>query len=93
MPDEAKLAALRAHGFKVVRTCASCAYFNHRDTPSHVRDPMLWGTCRLVRYEHGKHTGSVREASVRSDGACLSHAETGRSAEDLRASGFAEFRA
>lgn len=92
MPDEAKLAALRSHGFTVRRTCGTCAYFNTRETPGHVRDPIVWGTCRLIRYAHEKHTGAIREASVRMDGFCASHAETGRSAEDLRQSGFQEFR-
>ena len=91
MPDENKFRALRTAGFRIVPTCASCAYFNRTDDRSR-GDPLAWGTCRLVRYEHAKHSGSIREASVRADGQCHSHAATSRAAEDLRASGFTEFR-
>lgn len=63
MPDENKLAALEAAGFKVRPACASCVYFSAGVMPD-------WGTCSITSYDHKKHRGPSRDASVPSIGWC-----------------------
>ena len=76
MPDENKLQALDDAHFKVKRTCLRCAHFS--------QGAGLWGTCRLISYEHTKHTtvDNPRQASVPVDGWCPRH-ETWLEAESL----------
>ncbi len=65
MPDENKLQALEDAGFQVKRTCLRCAHFD--------AGRANWGTCRKISYEHKKHTGEPRQASVPADGWCPQH--------------------
>ena len=62
MPDENKLQSLEDAGFQVKRTCYRCAHFDE--------GARGWGTCRKIIYEHKKHTGAPRQASVPVDGWC-----------------------
>jgi len=65
MPDENKLSALEEAGFQVKRTCYRCGFFD--------AGARGWGTCRKITYEHKKHTGKPRQASVPVDGWCPHH--------------------
>jgi len=62
MPDENKLRALKEADFQVRRVCYRCAFFDE--------GARGWGTCRKITYEHRKHTGAPRQASVPVDGWC-----------------------
>ena len=66
MPDENKLQALEDAGFQVKRTCYRCAHFDGGGRG--------WGTCRKITYDHKKHTGESRQASVPVDGWCPENA-------------------
>lgn len=68
MPDENKLQALADAGFIIQRTCYRCVNFQ-------VAHPMQqrWGTCALISYDHLKHSGPPRQASVPPDGSCPRH--------------------
>jgi hypothetical protein len=67
MPDENKFQALTDAHFVVRRTCLRCAHFMRFQTGAE------WGTCGLITYEHLKHTGPPRNASVPVDGSCPEH--------------------
>ena len=64
MPDPNKFEALRKAGFKVRPTCRRCVHFSGGSG---------WGTCAKIPYDHLKHTGPARYASVPVDGWCPSH--------------------
>ena len=63
MPDESKFTALREAGYQIKATCLFCVHgkFPHGS---------LWGECQRHQYEHGKHTGGSRNASVLGLGSC-----------------------
>lgn len=63
MPDPNKLQALRESGFKVRPNCSYCRFFRIGNRPS-------WGTCEKIPYEHQKHSGPARHASVPATGVC-----------------------
>lgn len=65
MPDENKLKSLDDAMFQVKRTCYRCAHFDEGGRG--------WGTCRKITYEHKKHSGDERQASVPIDGWCPDH--------------------
>jgi len=64
--DANKIDMLRESHYTVGKCCALCASFR----PG-VKSP-LWGTCKRHLYQHGKHTGDRREASVMACGSCPS---------------------
>lgn len=68
MPDPAKIEALQAAGYKILPVCLTCKHLN----PAGPRS-RAWGTCQLVSYEHGKHTGEPRKATVHVAGSCDKH--------------------
>lgn len=88
MPDENKLEALRAAGYRVRGGCGSCAWGRFP------RAEALWGTCRQLRYDHLKHDNPAegREASVHAYGSCAGFEADPRARARLGAhAGFAEF--
>jgi hypothetical protein len=85
MPDPNKLAALAAAGYVIHDTCGSCV---HAD----FRGPTPWGSCKKIRYQHGKHTGDLRQASIHRSGSCSSFELASVTEADLRVSGFDKFR-
>lgn len=64
MPDPNKFDALRESGYTIPVTCGLCV---HGHFP--FADGM-WGTCGVIKYEHLKHTGPQREASIVRYGTC-----------------------
>ena len=62
MPDKNKMQALRDAGFCVLQTCSLCGYF--------IKGANGWGTCKAISYQHLKHTGDIRFASVPNQGHC-----------------------
>lgn len=64
MPDNAKMKALADADFKVKSTCIRCKHFRQGNTNTQ------WGTCKIIKYKHEKHSGGEREASVPTDGWC-----------------------
>lgn len=62
MPDPSKFRALKSADFSIPPTCARCGFF--------VKGANGWGTCRVIPYQHEKHTGDTRFASVPADGTC-----------------------
>ena len=50
--------------YKLNQTCMLC---RHSNFPSPSSD---WGTCRLHKYKHKKHTGELREMSIHKSGVC-----------------------
>jgi hypothetical protein len=76
--DRNKLAVLQDAGYQIAPSCGIC---RHRNFASAV---AIWGTCQRLRYEHQKHTGEDREASIFRGGSCpgfeldrVSHAALG----------------
>lgn len=68
MPDENKFQALRDAGYSIPVTCGICVH-GHFPTKD-----ALWGTCGKIKYQHLKHTGPDREASIVRLGSCPSAA-------------------
>ena len=65
--DANKLAKLRESGFVIRECCTLCRGFR---CPG--RRGASWGTCVKHPYQHGKHTGELRECSVSPCGWCPS---------------------
>lgn len=77
MPDPAKHAALRSMGFKIARTCSTCANWH----PTTAIQYAAWGYCRAAGpYQHTKHSES-RPLGTPAIGSCDQHA-----ADPVRAS-------
>lgn len=64
MPDENKLGALEAAGFKIKDTCMSCRHYR-------ISNRSGWGHCMKLPYQHGKHSDE-KFAGVPMDGWCPS---------------------
>jgi hypothetical protein len=62
--DENKAQALRDAGYRVRGCCSLC---QNKNFPKPRAD---WGTCKVNLYDHKKHTGEPREASVHRTGWC-----------------------
>ena len=60
--DENKWQKLMSVGYSMYRTCAIC---NHSNFP--LND---WGTCKIHKYKHKKHTEQWREMSIHKSGGC-----------------------
>ncbi len=84
MPDQNKLDALAKAGFSVKATCGICAHAT-------LRVGSDWGTCSKIRYEHGKHAGPSREASIHRAGGCPLFELDSTDSGDLAKSGFDRF--
>lgn len=84
MPDKTKLDALDKAGFKIKATCGICVHAT-------IRVGSDWGTCSLIRYEHEKHTGSPRDASIHKAGGCALFELDPADKTDLAKSGFDRF--
>lgn len=80
--DENKLRALREAGYTIPSACGTCA--NFRAAPA-----AEWGTCSAIPYDHLKHTGPSREASVNQAGVCPSWIAS--AARIARLGAFAQF--
>ena len=63
MPDPNKFEALRSARFQVRSVCSYCVFFR-------VGNRAAWGVCTKIPYEHQKHTGPKRAASVPATGFC-----------------------
>ena len=61
--DDNKLHKLREIGYTVRKCCGTC---NHRRFEFRAE----WGTCKINKYEHKKHTGEPRELSIQMYGSC-----------------------
>lgn len=61
--DANKLSKLKEIGYTVKLTCGLC---KHADIPPG-RD---FGTCKLVQYDHLKHSGGSRQLSIHRSGGC-----------------------
>jgi len=61
--DANKLQVLRALDFKEIRCCGNCAAGNFTGN-------ALFGTCKLHKYNHLKHSDSDRELSIYRYGVC-----------------------
>lgn len=81
MPDPNKLKVLKEAGYIVRPSCDSCEHF--------IIGTNKWGTCGVIKYQHSKHTGDPRNASVRRDGWCPKYNCV--SSTDLEISGFEIF--
>lgn len=79
--DNNKLIMLRAIGYKVNKCCGLC---KHGTFPNN-----NWGTCKIHKYEHLKHTGEARELSINKFGVCGSFEEGENISAELGK--FAEF--
>lgn len=84
MPDQNKLDALSRSGFSIQAACCICkhATFN---------GGSAWGTCSQILYQHAKHTGSARAASIHAAGHCAKFEMDLAHQEDLARSGFDRF--
>lgn len=63
MPDEAKFNVLRSAGYTIPNLCCFCKHSSFEARHD-------WGVCSELQYEHGKHTGGTRSASVSRMGTC-----------------------
>lgn len=63
--DANKLIMLRAIGYKINKCCGLC---KHGTFPNN-----NWGTCKIHKYKHIKHTGEERELSINKFGYCNSY--------------------
>ena len=84
MPDPNKLDALTLAGFTIKEICGLCKHATFKGGSD-------WGTCSKIPYEHGKHTGATRAASIHKAGHCRSFAANPASQADLARSGFDRF--
>lgn len=66
MPDKNKLKVLQDINYKILRTCANCKH-------AELTEYNEWGTCKVHKYQHGKHTGDDRGVSIHKSGTCKSH--------------------
>ena len=64
MPDINKMDALHKAGYNVPVTCGLCVHGNFDQGFS------MWGTCGVIHYDHAKHTGPDRDASIVRCGTC-----------------------
>ena len=64
MPDPNKFQALRDAGYTIPVTCDLCVHSTFPSTGS------MWGTCEKIKYQHEKHTGPARDASIIRSGTC-----------------------
>ncbi len=84
MPDPSKLAALGSAGYRLRDICGICVQARF---PS----PTDWGTCSKIAYEHGKHVGAPRQASIHRSGWCPAFDPDPAKKADLDRSGFSSF--
>ena len=63
MPDGNKFAKLREIGYTLPITCGLCVMGEFPDRGD-------WGTCKIHRYQHLKHTGESRGVSIHRGGSC-----------------------
>lgn len=84
MPDLNKLEALSAAGYVIRGSCGTCKFASIRGTG--------WGSCSKIQYDHLKHTGDARNASIHTSGWCPSFEMNERAAADLAKSGFDRFK-
>lgn len=61
--DDNKKTELQLAGYVIRRCCGTC------DSVV-LNGAQVWGTCRVHQYEHGKHDGNPRQASVCTWGYC-----------------------
>lgn len=87
MPDEAKIAALAAAGFRFRAVCGTCIHFR-RNEPGGVN--RTWGWCSNIQPTHAKHTDGAR-VSVRSDGWCPSYQVEANAGADIVRAGYVQF--
>lgn len=83
MPDQAKLAALEAAGYKINNSCGACRH-------GRFAFATAWGTCDLITYQHARHT-DPRKASIHSSGKCPRFDARPSALELIGRSGFQRF--
>lgn len=59
MPDENKILKIREIGMRFVETCATCMHAEAPGTMVEKSGLWLWGRCKYIQYQHGKHTGQL----------------------------------
>ena len=64
--DNNKLAKLREIGYTIRKCCGNCVH-------KRLMELSGWGTCKVHRYKHRKHTRDDREVSIHMFGYCEKH--------------------
>lgn len=80
--DVNKLEALRGAGYRIPPTCGLCVH-------ARLAPGQAYGTCRAIPYEHAKHSGPPREASIWRGGVCDKFESGGPGALERALGGFA----
>ena len=81
MPDINKIRALQNAEFRLRLGCHFCIH----STLKPIRD---WGTSGKISYQHEKHTGEARQASIHRSGYCAYFEENMIKITELEKSGF-----
>ena len=61
--DQNKNEALARAGYRIPPSCGLCVH-------ARLASGSAWGTCKVIPYEHLKHSGPQREASIWRGGVC-----------------------
>ena len=64
--DKNKLKVLQDIDYKIQKTCGLCQHGDFGLSYAKQR----WGTCKIQKYEHLKHTGDKRDLSINIYGYC-----------------------